>query len=708
MHLLEQTSYVARRIGFPEVILPEDYRNDLYLTLVSGEFHKQSGKKSERNIEVTVKVIGGGGTGNEPIEGALSVGTESLKTTYKSVVYYHEDRPRWTETIKVALSVDDFRRSHLRFTFKHRSSNENKDKNEKPFAVAFLPLMKENGTTLTDSEHHDLLVYKVDGRRFSEADTAYLKFPCSKAELESRFGVDISSEKEVKGFFAKTNLSSGTSAAAAGGGGSSVSTPGSGGTSTTSATSTATNNYNCSAKDTFTVAVVVCSTKLAQDINIFGLLNWREKKADLERILLNTKSLEGGDVVKFLHDALDALFEIWTDEETPTSYDRLVFSALVTILGLLLQPRYMHFQQLLTDYIDRHFSATLIFSKLVDCFRATAELNQLPVASGDAYRTVYSTVTCMHYLFKFIVRSRTLFVEMNGEEDGGQFADSVAALLEVLCGLMRSSGAAGSSGGSNSKQPQITAVEKELYRVKMAILKYLPRCLADIATVYDARRLSSLLVVLLRSIPPAEEPQMRLYKLHHLHDLTATPLFARADCRSELLPVITCALREILLRLEEEGSWRDDKVGRCLAIAGDVLRFLARQEASIAASGSVSARTTLSALRADISELATALLWPMIVGFEVLKREEEVGRNSRNSSMSLDMRTTTLHHLWSLVLSLLHQMSDYHYEEYFSFLRRTEELNGFLLKLLRLFQGCCTERGSFPPDWSDMYLVQNR
>lgn len=678
MHLLEQTSYVARRIGFPEVILPDDYRNDLYLSLVSGEFHKQSGKKSERNIEVTVKVIGG----DVPIEGALSVGTETLRTTYKSVVYYHEDRPRWTETIKVALSVDDFRRSHLRFTFKHRSSSENKDKNEKPFAVAFLPLMKENGTTLTDSEHHDLLVYKVDGRRFSETDTAYLQLPCSKAELERRFGVDVSSEKEVKAFFAKTNLISGSS-------------------TTISTASAATTNYNCSPKDTFTVAIVVCSTKLAQDINIFGLLNWKEKKDDLENILKGTKNLKGEDVVKFLHDALDALFEIWTDEETPTSYDRLVFRALVTILGLLLQPRYIHFQQLLSDYIERHFSATLIFSKLVSCFKTTAELT-LPLSS-DNLKAVYSTVACMHYLFKFIVRSRTLFVEMNGEDDGGQFADSLAGLLEVLCNLMRTGNAAGSTG--NTKQ-QITATEKELYRVKVAILKFLPRCLADIATVYDARRLSSLLVTLLKSIPPSEEPQMRLYKLLHLHDLTDTPLFSRSDCRGELLPVITSALKDILLRLEEESSWRDDKIGRCLAIAGDVLRFLCRQEQSIV-NGSLS-RSNLSSIRADISEMATALLGPMIVGFEVLKKEEETGRNSRNSSMSLDSRTATQHHLWSLVLTLLHQMSDYHYEEYFSFLRRTEELNAFLLKLLRLFQACCTERGSFPPDWSDMYLVQNR
>lgn len=46
---------IARKMGFPEVILPENVRNDLYLTLVSGEFSKGS-KTTDKNVEVTVQV----------------------------------------------------------------------------------------------------------------------------------------------------------------------------------------------------------------------------------------------------------------------------------------------------------------------------------------------------------------------------------------------------------------------------------------------------------------------------------------------------------------------------------------------------------------------------------------------------------------------------------------------------------------------------
>lgn len=84
---------------------------------------------------------------------------------YRSVIYYHEDKPRWFEIFKVAVPIEEFKGSHLKFMFKHRSSNETKDKTEKPFAMSYVKLMQENGTTLPDIQH-ELLVYKVCGNAY--------------------------------------------------------------------------------------------------------------------------------------------------------------------------------------------------------------------------------------------------------------------------------------------------------------------------------------------------------------------------------------------------------------------------------------------------------------------------------------------------------------------------------------------------------------
>lgn len=56
-HLVFGNVSIVRKMGFPEVILPGDVRNDLYLTLVSGEFSKGS-KSTDKNIEVAVTVCG--------------------------------------------------------------------------------------------------------------------------------------------------------------------------------------------------------------------------------------------------------------------------------------------------------------------------------------------------------------------------------------------------------------------------------------------------------------------------------------------------------------------------------------------------------------------------------------------------------------------------------------------------------------------------
>lgn len=142
-HLIMGNIAHARKMGFPEVIFPGDVRNDLYVTLVQGEFSKTSGKTSDKNIEVIVSVCTETG---ETVKDVITQGGGApMLSEYHSVIYYHDDRPKWNETFKINVPIEEFIRCHLKFVFKHRSSNESKDKNEKPFAMAYAKLQQDNG-----------------------------------------------------------------------------------------------------------------------------------------------------------------------------------------------------------------------------------------------------------------------------------------------------------------------------------------------------------------------------------------------------------------------------------------------------------------------------------------------------------------------------------------------------------------------------------
>uniref|UniRef100_A0A673MAV9 Dedicator of cytokinesis protein 1-like n=1 Tax=Sinocyclocheilus rhinocerous TaxID=307959 RepID=A0A673MAV9_9TELE len=349
-HLVDRSTAVARKMGFPEIIMPG--------------IHHQTESGDEGILE------------------------------YKSVIYYQVKQPRWFETIKVAIPIEDVNRSHLRFTFKHRSSQDCKDKSEKNFALSFVKLMRYDGTTLRDGEH-DLIVYKAEAKKLEDS-TMYLSLASTKPEMEER---NPSSGKNTQ------NLGS----------------------------------FSIS-KDSFQISTLVCSTKLTQNVDLLGLLKWRSNTSLLQQNLRHLMKVEGGEVVKVRVDHL-------THRNTNSQLSfRLGVETCSLIYDMNSLMKFHHFNPVLETYIRKHFSATLAYTKLTKVLKNYVE------NAEKLTEQLLKALKALEYIFKFIVRSRVLFNQCESD-----FMESLRNLFASFNAMMNSNaeGTGGVKGAALKYVPTI-------------------------------------------------------------------------------------------------------------------------------------------------------------------------------------------------------------------------------------------------------------
>ncbi|XP_031352316.1 dedicator of cytokinesis protein 1-like isoform X2 [Photinus pyralis] len=591
-HLILGNISIARKMGFPEVILPGDVRNDLYLTLVCGEFNKGN-KTSEKNVEVVVKVCNEKGVA---IPGVISLGGGAPPLNeYRSAMYYHEYKPHWCETFKVAIPIEEFRSSHLKFTFKHRSTNEAKDKSEKPFAMSYVRLMQENGTTLKDAKHN-LIVYKIDHKKFDDSGLDYFKLPSTVDEIKD------SSRPQ-------------------------------------------TNGLSLSTKDSFTISTNICSTKLTQNIDLLGLLNWASHKETLRESLVALMKVDGEEVVKFLQDILDALFNILMDNPESDIYDEMVFDCLLHIISLVSSDwKYQHFEPVLDLYIKESFSATLAYSKLIVVIKNLVD-NAISIVSIAKDNILFKAMKALQYIMRFVSRSRLLFRELYPEMNDDSFEESLKSLLHSIVTMM-------------------CQTSDTLLREQGACLKYLPSTIPDILKVFNAKQLSIILCDLLKNIPPN---RLTKQKMMTINEIVHSKLFLYPECRQILLPVFTKQIK-VLFETSEE-------VELCIKILSDVLDLLFRKDVG----------STVH----DITEIMLVDLRTVI-----------------QSHINMDKENPYSGNLVAIMIDIFRQMTDYHYDKYIGQFGTRTDILDFLMEILLVFKELVNQ-SVFPSDWCDMIMLQN-
>ncbi|XP_030225554.1 dedicator of cytokinesis protein 5 [Gadus morhua] len=590
-HFVDRATAIVGKMGFPEIILPGNVRNDIYVTLLHGEFDRGK-KKTPKNVEVIVSVQDNDGN---PMEKAIfpGAGYEGI-TEYKSVIYYQVKQPCWNETIKVTIPIEDVCRSHLRVLFRHRSSQDSRDKSEKPFGMSLVRLMKGDGTTLRDGRH-DLIVYKIDAKKAEDAKTL-LSLPCTWAEVPEK-------ERQTGKSFQGVPVT----------------------------------------KDSFLISTLTCSTKLTQNVDLLGLLNWRSHPEKLEQNLRRLMEVEGGEIVKFLQDTLDALFSIMMDTSEKETYDMPVFNALVFIISLIGDIKFQHFNPVLETYINKHFSATLAYMKLTKVLNYYVGHAELPALAEK----LYSALKSLKYLFRFIVQSRVLYLRFYGNsEDGDAFFNSIRTLFLSFNTLM-------------------DRRLDEAVKIKGAILKYLPSIINDIQTVFDPVELSVLLTKFIGSIPDA---QLVRQKLGCMCKMVESDLFRQPECRDALLPLVTDQLSG---QLDDHSSRPDHEA--CVQLLSTTLDSLDRKD--------------VGPTRANVQLIMERLL-----------------RRVNRTVINMDKASPLIGHYLACMTAVLKQMDDAHYSHYISTFKTRQDIMDFLMETFIMFKDLMGN--VFPADWMVMNLLQ--
>ncbi|XP_043541334.1 dedicator of cytokinesis protein 5-like [Chiloscyllium plagiosum] len=116
--------------------------------------------------------------------------------------------------------------------------------------------------------------------------------------------------------------------------------------------------------------------------------------------------VDGGEIVKFLQDTLDALFQIMMEVSGGDTYDFLVFDALVFIISLIGDIKFQHFNPVLEAYITNHFSATLAYVKLAKVLNYYVAQAENPTQTDH----LFAALKVLKYIFRFIIQSRELYL----------------------------------------------------------------------------------------------------------------------------------------------------------------------------------------------------------------------------------------------------------------------------------------------------------
>ncbi|SPO03290.1 related to dock180 protein [Cephalotrichum gorgonifer] len=338
----------TNKIGFTGA--PTKPRSDIYVTIDGASLARHNllsryggsptvipTSVQGTNLQVTLEVRRASG---ERVESCVFPWSNADSVTTCRSVAVERDEP-WKQTIRLSIPPSDVQDSHI-VMFVSDIPNP-------PFAVAHIPLW-DKVAFRPDGLHYPLL-YKVD-ENTSTAQAGpsgrggYLSLPWS--------GRGKGDAVEVTGPIAALR-----------------------------------------------VETYLCSTQFSQDKAVIGLLKWKDSRDDIPAILKQLIFVPEIEIVKLLHDVLDALFAVLVEYSGNAEYEDLVFTALVRVLGIVHDRRF-NLGPLVDTYAETKFSYPFATPCLVQSFTRLLEKPTEP----ETARKLRATFKVVKHLLKFITRAR--------------------------------------------------------------------------------------------------------------------------------------------------------------------------------------------------------------------------------------------------------------------------------------------------------------
>jgi len=500
-----ETCTLTPRITFPDTFTPSDLRNNLFVTLISGDF--QTGRRATaKNVEVSVTVRSRSG---DVCAAFPSTQSGTPTTSFESTVYYHTNSPKWLETLKVTLSPQDYEQMHLFFTIRHVSSTEKGgDPQDKNIAFAFLPLLRSDKSVSPDGIQN-LNVYKWDKKCAAD--------PMNYLYLHER---SIGQEKSLSNFMSTGTLRKTTFT------GSSVLQAMSASALTLSIDKdlppdSPTNVANPATliKDSFQIRLQLMSSYLTQSSSISTLLKLPTLRSvlpleEMRNILKEFTFVGEHEIVKFLPGILSTLFML-LELPTGTASHREIMRSLTFVLNIAQSSRFALARSTLLTYIEEKFSFEKVHNTLLKGMRMTFDY-----PSKEGGKDVRAIVKCWEWLSRFIVRSQQLDTD-NDSPGWTEFFPSVKKLMSA-------------------------AAPDSLIGSQTLALTHWPSLIRILQTekVYTAVELARITREVLDAC--LQKKKVIECKAHLLMDLVRGPIFEDAAAREELMLGTADCLKQAL------------------------------------------------------------------------------------------------------------------------------------------------------------------